>query len=116
MRKRRNAPAPASRVIVRPAGPGPLMTTFLDGTSSALVSVTVVTDGWNVIVLPGHTSMSAWRKVPAPLSPPLVTTGSMAHVFTVWSAVPALPFDTSSPAYVAVSVRFEPATIKAIEH
>ena len=65
---------PLVRCTVSRFAPGPVIVRCLSIVSWPLVRLIGLTmPPSNVIVLPGHASMIAWRKLPAPLSPLLVT-------------------------------------------
>ena len=70
--KIRNCGACEARCTVTVCGEA-LMVMLLVMTSSAVVSVTIFTEGSKLIVSPSWASASAWRSEPGPLSFVLVT-------------------------------------------
>ena len=81
-------PPAVLRVTVTKLVP-PSIVRFLLIRSSALVSVTVLTPAWKVIVLPTQASAMICRNEPAPASLPLVTTvlgqsGAAFRLTAIW--------------------------------
>src|SRR5437588_6424406 len=80
--------APLDRCTTNVVAPGPLIVTLRVRTSSPLVNpIGLTTEPMlKVIVLAVHASASACRRLPAPLSAFVVTTGFVVHGLFTWES------------------------------
>src|SRR3954462_10373121 len=90
-----------SPLTVRRLAPGPVIVRFLLIASSPdarWIANAPTPRPLNVMKSVAHASAIAWRRLPAPLSFVVVTTGVAGHMLTLCAVVPELVSDAPSPA------------------